>query len=387
MKQITITDKDYRLWLSSLGQRYRQSQIKAAVKVNHEMLQYYWSLGRDIVTLKAESRWGSKFLKNLSADLKHQMPDATCFSETNLKYMKYFYEMFPDANEFRPQVGDKLEKNEIRPQVVDKLEDDEILPQVAEKLDIDIFSIPWGHYRYLIDKFKENPTAALFYVRKTIENGWSRDVLLNVISTNLHLREGKAMSNFLNTLPATDSDLAQEMTRDPYDFAFAGVTGKYNETVLKKALIKNITEFLLEMGTGFAYVGKEHRLQIDVKEKFIDLLFYNLNLSCYVAVEVKIGEFDFPDIGQLQGYVVAVNHQLRKEGRDNPTIGILICKSKNNTLAQYALEGTNLPIAISEYDLQKLYPEDVEGTIPTIAEIESAMDRSLGSLTDKAENK
>ena len=361
MKQITITDKDYRLWLSSLGQRYRQSQIKAAVKVNHEMLQYYWSLGRDIVTLKAESRWGSKFLKNLSADLKHQMPDATCFSETNLKYMKYFYEMFPDVNEIRPQLGDKSH--------------------------LDIFSIPWGHHKLLIDKFKSSPTAALFYVRKTIENGWSRDVLLNVISTNLHLREGKAMSNFQNTLPATDSDLAQEMTRDPYDFAFAGVTGKYNETVLKKALIKNITEFLLEMGTGFAYVGKEHRLQIDVKEKFIDLLFYNLNLSCYVAVEVKIGEFDFPDIGQLQGYVVAVNHQLRKEGRDNPTIGILICKSKNNTLAQYALEGTNLPIAISEYDLQKLYPEDVEGTIPTIAEIESAMDRSLGSLTDEAEGK
>ncbi len=173
------------------------------------------------------------------------------------------------------------------------------------------------------------------------------------------------------------------MTRDPYNFAFTGITGKYNEALLKNKLVNNVTQFLLELGTGFAYIGKEHRLQIDVKEKFIDLLFYNLNLSCYVAVEVKIGEFDFPDMGQIQGYVAAVNHQLRKPGRDNPTIGILICKSKNNTLAQYALEGSNLPIAISEYDLQQLYPEDVEGTIPTIAEIEGAMDSRLIEGKDK----
>lgn len=198
-------------------------------------------------------------------------------------------------------------------------------------------------------------------------------MLLNFISTDLYNREGKALQNFKATLPQPMSDLAQEITRDPYSFAFTGITGKYNETLLKQALIQNVTRFLLELGTGFAYVGKEHRLQIDTKEKFIDLLFYNLNLSCYYAVEVKIGEFDFQDMGQIQGYVVAVNHQLRKAGRDNPTIGILICKSKNNTLAQYALEGTSQPIAISEYELQKLYPEKVEGTIPTIAEIEDAI--------------
>ena len=167
------------------------------------------------------------------------------------------------------------------------------------------------------------------------------------------------------------------MTRDPYNFAFTGITGKYNEALLKNKLVSNVTQFLLELGTGFAYIGKEHRLQIDVKEKFIDLLFYNLNLSCYVAVEVKIGEFDFADMGQLQGYVVAVNHQLRKPERDNPTIGILICNSKNSTLAQYALEGSNLPIAISEYELEKLYPTKVEGTIPTIAEIESKLNDRL----------
>jgi len=198
-------------------------------------------------------------------------------------------------------------------------------------------------------------------------------MLLNFISTDLYEREGKALSNFDKTLPAVVSDLAQEITRDPYNFAFTGITGKYNETLLKNTLVNNITQFLLELGTGFAYIGKEHRLQINTKEKFIDLLFYNLNLSCYVAIEVKIGEFDFPDLGQIQGYVVAVNHLLRKEGRDNPTIGILICKSKDGTMAKYALEGSNQPIAISEYELQKLYPENVDGTIPTIAEIEDAL--------------
>lgn len=389
MQKITITDTSYIQWVEQLSQRYRQSQIKAALKVNREMLRFYWSLGRDIVALKAETRWGDKFMKNLSRDLKHVMPDATCFSETNIKYMRYFYEMFPDVVIIRPQLVDRTGESTIGstegetasvicPQLVDELADN-----LVQALGVDIFSIPWGHYRYLIDKYKESPSTALFYVRKTIENGWSRDMLLNMLSTNLHLREGAALTNFQNTLPPADSDLAQEMTRDPYNFAFTGITGKYNETLLKNKLVNNVTQFLLELGTGFAYIGKEHRLQIDVKEKFIDLLFYNLNLSCYVAVEVKIGEFDFPDMGQIQGYVVAVNHQLRKPGRDNPTIGILICKSKNNTLAQYALEGSNLPIAISEYDLQQLYPEDVEGTIPTIAEIEGAMDKRLTEEGEK----
>lgn len=171
-----------------------------------------------------------------------------------------------------------------------------------------------------------------FIFVKHYENGWSRDVLLNYLSTDLYKREGKALSNFNSTLPLETSDLAQELTRDPYSFAFTGLTGTFNEKVLKEALLNNITQFLLELGTGFAYIGKEYKLQIDAKEKYIDLLFYNLNLSCYVVVEVKIGEFDFQDIGQLQGYVVAVNHLLRKEERDNPTIGIIICKSKNNLL-------------------------------------------------------
>ena len=240
-----------------------------------------------------------------------------------------------------------------------------------------MFSIPWGHHRYIIDKCSDDSDKALFYVRKTLENGWSRDILLNVLSTNLYERSGKALTNFKSMLPDVDSNLAQELTRDPYDFSFTGLRGKYNERKLKDTLLNNITTFLLELGTGFAYVGKEYRLQIAEKEKFIDLLFYNLKLSCYVVVEVKIGEFDFADAGQLGGYVVACNHLLRKEGRDNPTIGLLICKQKSNTLAQYALESSSQPLGISEYELDKLYPERVEGTMPSIKEIEAKLDGQI----------
>ena len=200
-------------------------------------------------------------------------------------------------------------------------------------------------------------------------------MLLNFMDTDLYEREGKALTNFARTLPDVNSELAQDLTKDPYNFAFTGITGKYNEQKLKDALLGNISQFLLELGTGFAYVGKEFRLQIGQKEKFIDLLFYNLQLSCYVVIEVKIGEFDFQDIGQLSGYVVACNHILKKEGRDNPTIGLLICRQKDSLLAQYALEGSNLPLGISEYELQRLYPEKVEGTMPSIEEIEEKLYR------------
>ena len=195
-------------------------------------------------------------------------------------------------------------------------------------------------------------------------------MLLNFIGTDLYERQGKALTNFNHTLPEETSDLAQELTKDPYNFAFTGITGRYNERLLKDKLLNNITQFLVELGTGFAYVGKEYRLQIGDTENFIDLLFYNLNLSCYVVIEVKIGKFEFADAGQLGGYVVACNHILKKEGRDNPTIGILICKEKDNLVAQYALEASNQPLGISEYELAKLYPEKVEGTIPTIEELE-----------------
>ena len=376
-KSIGILDKDYTLWVKELVKRYRSSQIKAAIKVNNEMLHFYWELGKDIEEKQADNKYGSKFYATLSRDLRHELPNVEGLSETSIRYAKRFYMLYSQQIAILPQLVEESEKANL-PQLVEESEKAN-LPQLVERLQSDLFSVPWGHHRYIIDKCSNDPEKALFYVRQTLENGWSRDMLLNMLGTSLYERSGKAQTNFKSTLLDADSDLAQEMTRDPYNFSFTSLRGKYNERVLKDALLTNITNFLLELGTGFAYVGKEYRLQIAEKEKFIDLLFYNLKLSCYVVVEVKIGEFDFADVGQLGGYVVACNHLLRKEGRDNPTIGLLICKQKSNTLAQYALESSSQPLGISEYELEKLYPEKVEGTMPSIKEIEAQLDGQTNS--------
>ena len=351
-RSLTIIDADYKNWVKELSQRYRRSQIKAAVKVNNEVLKFYWELGRDIVGMDADNKYGSGFYKCLSNDLKEELPGVDGLSPSNLRYTKRFYLLYNELVGNFQQIAENS--------------DDTNLQQLAENL----FSVPWGHHLFLIDKCSNDAIKAYYYVRQTVENAWSRAMLENFYDTNLFEREGKALTNFKYTLPAVTSDLAQEMTRDPYNFGFAKLTKKHNETQFKDALLNNISKFLLELGTGFAYVGKEYRLQIGKKEKFIDLLFYNLNLRCYVVIEVKMGEFDSGDIGQIGTYVTAVNHILCKEGIDNPTIGLLICKSKDSLLAQYALESSSQPIGISEFELSKLYPEKVEGTIPTCEELE-----------------
>ena len=374
-KAVTIQDKEYLEWIKDLGTRFRRSQIKAAVKVNEEMLRFYWELGHDIVERDAENHYGSRFFSILNHDLKEATSMTSGLSERNIRYAKDFYLLYSQEVGILQQPAAKSDledvtKDEEKLQQPAAKSNDTILPQLVEQIKSEIFSVPWGHHMLLIDKCKNAPQKALFFVHQTMQNGWSRNMLLNFLDTDLYERQGKALTNFSRTLPDETSDLAQELTKDPYDFAFTGITGKYNERLLKDKLLNNITQFLVELGTGFAYVGKEYRLQIGDTENFIDLLFYNLNLSCYVVIEVKIGKFEFADAGQLGGYVVACNHILKKEGRDNPTIGILICKEKDSLVAQYALEASSQPLGISEYELAKLYPEKVEGTIPTIEEIE-----------------
>lgn len=371
-KAISILDKDYLQWVKELCKRYRKSQIKAAVKVNNIVLQFYWELGRDICNKAADNIYGSKFYATLSRDLRHEMPDAEGLSERNLRYTKKFYCLYQQQVENLQQLAAESDSGTLQ-QLAAKLGEEYSKPETAIRILNDLFSVPWGHQMVLIDKCSGDVTKSLFYVQQIVENGWSRSTLLNFMSTGLYERQGKALTNFQDTLPGIGSDLAQELTKDPYCFAFTGITQPYNEHILKDALLNNITTFLTELGTGFAYVGKEYRLQIGEAENFIDLLFYNLNLSCYVVIEVKIGKFVFEDVGQLGGYVVACNHILCKEGRDNPTIGLLICKEKDRIQAQYALESSSQPIAISEYELEKFYPEKVEGTMPTIEELEAKL--------------
>ena len=363
MSKLIKINNDYASWIKHLSLRFRQSQIKAAVKVNSEMLKFYFSLGADIVTKQAESKWGDGFFKNLSQDLQDALPGVKGFSETSLKYAKYFYLTYQEYVTNRPQVGDgldSLQKMEISPQV-----EDEITPQIAAQ----IFSIPWGHHKLIIDKYKGQPQKALFYVHQTIKYNWSRSVLLNFLDTNLYERQGKAITNFKTTLPAVDSDLAQQLTKDPYCFDFAGLTEPYREKELKEALLQNITKFLLELGNGFAYMGKEYRLQVGDTEQFLDLLFYNVELRAYVVVEVKVTSFEPGHLGQLSAYVSCVNHLLKKPV-DNATIGLLVCKDKDNVFAQYSLEGYNQPLGISGFEMSKVMPADFKSTLPSIEDIE-----------------
>ena len=246
--------------------------------------------------------------------------------------------------------------------------DDEISPQLVDEL----CRVPWGHHRFIIDKCKGDADKAIFYIRKTIENNWSRAVLLNWLDTNLYERQGKAITNFTTHLPEAHGDLANELTKDPYNFDFLTMTEGYNEKELKDALTNNIVKFLMELGNGFAFVGREYRLEVGSTEQFIDLLFYNMRLHCYVVIEVKTEKFKPADIGQLGTYVVAVNHILKTE-IENPTIGLLICKEKDEVLAQYAVEGSGEPIGISEYELSQVYPADFKSSLPTIEEIEKQL--------------
>ena len=361
MATLEKVDESYLSWIRQIIERYRSSQTKAAVKVNREMLRFYWSLGEDIVRLKWESVYGDGILERISSDLKQQFPSAKGFSVTNLNYMKRFFLTYNQVVENRPQlVGNSSGPNHPQPVGIS-----------FEQL----FSVPWGHHRYIIDHFYNvGPDIPLFYVRQTIEHGLSRDTLLNLMDANLHLREGKAISNFEQQLPPLQSDLAKQITRDPYQFDFLTIQEPYEEKVLKDQLVQNVEKFLLEMGTGFAYMGREYRLVVGKTEQFLDMLFYNTKMHSYVVVEVKARKFEPGDLGQLGTYVVAVDEILRSE-QDNQTIGLLICKTKDEVLAQYALKASNQPIGVSEYTLNQILPEQLKEALPSVKDLQEHLEK------------
>lgn len=373
-KVLSILDTDYQQWIASLKKRYRQSQLKAAVKVNAELVSFYWSLGRDIAMMKPEEKWGQGFYETLSRDLRQSLPDSKGFSVRNLQRMRQFFELFPSF-QITPQAvaqiesGEVLGENEITQQPVAQTES-VITPQLVAQ----IVSIPWGHICLIMNQCGKDQRKALFYVNQTVLNNWSRAMLLNFIQSDLYARQGKAITNFDRSLPEEGSDLAQQITKDPYDFNFLTMEKGYNEKKLKDALIDNIQRFLVELGTGFAYMGREYRITIGGKEEFIDLLFYNTRVHAYVVIEVKVDEFEPRDIGQVGTYAVAVDHLLKTD-RDEKTIGLLICKDKNEILARYALELSSQPLGISSYELSNLIPEKFQGDLPTIEEIENELNK------------
>lgn len=349
MKEVDnlLNNEEYVEWLQQLVQKFRNSQIKASLKVNDVLLRYYWNLGKDIAEKKAESRWGEGFFKRLSYDLRKKLPDVKGFSVTNLTYIKYFYTAYNQCFTIYPQLGDKLETA--------------------------IYSIPWGHHKILLDNFKQAPEKLVFFVQKVLENGWSRALLENFVKTDLYERSGKAITNFKTTLPDPDSSIAQNVLKDPYNFDFLTLTEDYKEQDLQKALEQNIYRFLLELGNGFAFVGRQVRLEVNGDEFFCDLLFYHIKLKRYVVCELKTVKFQPEFISKLNFYCTAVNH-LIKGNDDNDTIGLLICKEKNDLVAQWTVEkNQRQPLGISSYELTKLYPKEISQTLPSIEDIEKEL--------------
>ena len=344
MKDI-INITDYKDWLQDLKGKIQQSQIKAAIQVNSELLRLYWQIGKDIVEKQAQAKWGDGFLQTLSADLCKEFPTIKGFSYRNLKSIRQWYLFY----------------NQL----------DIIGKQLVSQLEVSLFSIPWGHHIMIMQRCK-NTQEALFYVHKTIENHWSRSVLEHQIALNLYVRQGKAITNFQHQLPPAMSDLAQELTKDPYVFDFLSITENYTEKELQQYLEDNMTKFLLELGKGFCFYGKQVHINVGGDDFYIDLLFYNAHLHCYVVVELKTTKFKPEHIGQLKFYVTAVNKQLRTEG-DAPTIGLLICKDKNNVIAEYNLEDIHNPIGVSSYKLFDELSKDYQSSLPSIEEIEKRL--------------
>ncbi len=341
------TNKEYKQFVIELKSKIRKSQLKAAVKVNYELLDLYWELGAKIVEMQKEYRWGDSFLKELSKDLKKEFLDVKGFSEQNLRSIRYWYSFYNDYL--------------ICLQSVSEL----------EKIKNMIKSIPWGHNQRIMYKC-DNVGKALFYIDKTLEYGWSRSVLEHHLDSDLFSREGKTINNFETTLPKSQSDLAVQTLKDPYNFDFLTLSKDYNEKELEKSLISKITDFLLELGTGFSYIGRQVNIKVGDSDFYIDLLFYHVKLHCYVVVELKTEKFKPEFAGQLNFYVTAINKQIKSE-QDNDTIGILICKDKDNIVAEYSLNRIDQPIGIAKYELDKILYERFKSSLPSIEEIEQGL--------------
>lgn len=350
----TIIEPEYLQWLQQLKTRYRQAQLKAASRVNEELLRYYWQLGADIDARGDENRYGAKFYDILSHDLMEMMPGVEGFTRKNLQNATRFYRFY-SAGENRKQLVSKSQDSTPNRKRLDV--------EFIEPIDESIFRIPWGHHIMILGKCTNNIDKALFYVHKTLENQWSRAMLLNMMgdkdgNNGLYETHGKAQTNFADTLPNPDTDLARDILKDPYNLLFLRLYENYQEQDLQLALEQNIVQFLLELGNGFAFVGRQQVFTVAGDEFKSDLLFYHLKLRRYVVVELKVVKFQPEFISKLNFYCSCVNHQI-KDSQDGDTIGLLICKEKNDIVARWTLEGTQQqPIGISTYRISDLLPTD-----------------------------
>lgn len=340
-KPSQIQSEDYKAWVIDLKSRLRAVQLKAAISVNSALLEFYWELGTDIVEKQKNSTWGSGFLQQLSQDLMAEFPDMKGFSKRNLELIRRWNLFYTSTDAIAKQAVSQLSQ------------------------------IPWGHNIVIVSKC-QSVKEALYYVEKTIRHGWSRSVLTHQLESKLWEREGKSIANFDSALSSPQSDLAQQTLKNPYVFDFLTLSKDYTERELEVALTEHITQFLLELGAGFAYLGRQVPLQVSDRDFFLDLLFYHTHLHCYVVIELKTGNFEPEYAGKLNFYLKAVDELIRREG-DQPTIGLLLCKNSDRLVAEWALSDVNKPIGISEYQLTHVLPDEIQSSLPSIEQIEAEL--------------
>ena len=333
---------DYAALLTDLKARIRSAQTQAALSVNRELVLLYWQIGQTILQKQREEGWGAKVIEQLSRDLRAEFPDMKGFSPRNLGYMRKFADTWTDRD---------------------------FVQQVAAKL-------PWFHNCTLLDKLKD-PSEREWYARATIQNGWSRNVLIHQIDSRLIDRQGRATSNFDRALPGPQSELARQLLKDPYNFDFLTLHDEALERDLEKGLLNHLRDFMLELGVGFAFVGSQYHLEVGGEDFYLDLLFYHLKLRCYVVVELKIGEFKPEYVGKMNFYLSAADDLLRHE-QDGPSIGLLLCRTQNRVIAEYALRGVDKPLGVSTYQLAESLPAELKGSLPSVQELEQEMER-MGS--------
>lgn len=334
---LTPPPAGYAEWLFDLKSRIHSAQQRATLAVNRELVVLYWQIGSEILARQAQQGWGARVVDRLAQDLRNAFPDMKGFSPRNLKYMRAFAQAWPEA---------------------------EFVQQAAAQL-------PWFHLCTLIDKLKTREERD-WYLAQTIEHGWSRNILVIQIETRLKDRTGAALSNFATHLPKPQSELARESLKDPYRLDFLGLGKEAEERDIEAALVRHITQFLLELGAGFAYVGRQVHVEVGGDDFFVDLLFYHLKLRCYVVIEIKAGKFKPEHLGQLSFYMTAVDKQIKQE-QDAATIGLLLCKSKNKVVAEYALHDSSRPMGIAEYQLVESLPAQLQTSLPSIERLEQEL--------------
>jgi predicted nuclease of restriction endonuclease-like (RecB) superfamily len=335
-----VLPDDYPQFIADLKARIRQAQIKAALSVNHELVLLYFDLGASFVIQQERAGWGDKVMGRISQDLMTDFPEIKGFSRRNLYRMRSFYLAFRDRPEFVPQAAAQ---------------------------------IPWFHSVVILEKIKD-PKYRDWYVQSTIDNGWSRPQLEREIESKVHLRQGSAATNFHLVLPESQSALAQQVLKDPYNFDFLSLGKEAHERDLERGLLEHLKAFMLELGVGFSFVGSQYHLEVGSKDYYIDLLFYHLKLRCFVVVDLKVVDFEPEFAGKMNFYLSVVDDLLRHPS-DAPTIGIILCKSQDRTIAEYTLRDIKKPLGVSTYELAEALPKELEGVLPTVEQLEAELDR------------